>query len=381
MRIAQLNFTRVNNALGGTEKVFLTMANAMAEKGHKVGCFYYDKDQGKPLFPTHDDVYLKNCYNISTKIKIIASRLFACLFTDKKMRHKIRQWPNDHSFIKNIMKFNPDVILLYWPNPIIHSLHKLHIPIILMFHMAPSQYKTDKTVVMYNEELAKCDSIQVLMPEFREEVFSFIENEHIVHIPNIVPQYTKQAPLTSPTIIYVGRISEQKRPELIVESFALLKDNYPDWKVELWGESHTEPLVTQRVKELIQKYRLEDSILFCGTTNDVPAQLEKASIILMPSAHEGFCLALTEAMSMGLPAIACKDCPAINSLVHHEKNGFLCSPTPEDIAAHLAKLMDSEELRKKLGKQAKEDMKPFSPESVYEKWENLMMDVIARRKR
>jgi len=237
-----------------------------------------------------------------------------------------------------------------------------------------------ETFLTLPEGLEQCNCIQVLMPKHIEELRRFIPNKNIVCIPNIVPQYKEQSDVTSHTIIFVGRIAEQKRPWLIIEAFALLKEEYSDWKIELWGEENVEPHISERVRLLIQKYDLKDRILFCGTTLEVQDKLRRASIMLMPSSQEGFCLALTEGMSMGLPAVACKDCSTLNTLVRHGENGFLCEPTPEDIALQLSKLMDSYELRKKLGNQAKEDMKQYRPDIVYDKWESLMHEVIAHKK-
>lgn len=84
-----------------------------------------------------------------------------------------------------------------------------------MIHMAPTYFEKDNNFIASRDGLEKCDCIQVLMPEYRQELYQFIKNENIVYIPNIVPQYTVQLELTSPVIIFLGRIVEQKRPWLI----------------------------------------------------------------------------------------------------------------------------------------------------------------------
>lgn len=292
----------------------------------------------------------------------------------------MRDLPRRRAIIKNILKFHPDVILVYWPNIIIEDLNKLGIPIIQMLHMAPSFFLKDKKVSLFKESLKNCDSIQVLLPNYITMLRESVRNEHIVSIPNIVPQYKEQADVSSHTIIFIGRIANQKRPWLIPQAFALIKDKYPDWKIELWGESNVETETTNLVKQIIKENALEDTVRLCGTTLNVKEQLQRASIILMPSQIEGFSLAMTEGMSMGLPVVACKDCASVDSIVHHNVNGMLCEPTPEDIALHLSVLMDSREMRQKLGAQAKEDMKHYSADAVCKQWEDLMKTVIERKK-
>ena len=115
----------------------------------------------------------------------------------------------------------------------------------------------------------------------------------------------------------------------------------------------------------------------CGATRDVPTKLNAASIFCFPSESEGMPLAMTEAMSMGLPVVGCKACPSVNTIVRHGENGFLCDDTPEDIAAHLRILMSDVELRQKMGQQAREDMKQYSPEIIWKRWDDLLKKVHA----
>lgn len=107
-------------------------------------------------------------------------------------------------------------------------------------------------------------------------------------------------------------------------------------------------------------------------TANVPSKLKEASIFAFPSLFEGFGLALAEAFAMGLPAVGCKDCSAVNTLIRDGENGFLTESTPEAFAKGLAKLMESEELRRKLGEEGKKDMKAYSADRVWGTWEKLI---------
>lgn len=83
---------------------------------------------------------------------------------------------------------------------------------------------------------------------------------------------------------------------------------------------------------------------------------------------------------MGLPSIGWSGCPAVNSLIHDQKNGLLCDDTPEAFAETLIKLMDDESLRIKLGNTAKEDMKTYAPEKIWDQWESLLLSIIDDKK-
>ena len=214
--------------------------------------------------------------------------------------------------------------------------------------------------------------MQVLRPEFVDVLLDILPSATVEVIPNCVPQFPISANRSSNTIINVGRISSGKRQTLLIEAFALVKDKFPTWKLELWGETHCDTKYTVTVKSVIKKNGLEDCVRLCGATDNVPLQLKNASIFAFPSEFEGWGLALTEALSMGLPAIGCKECPAVNTLIRDGENGLLCDDTPESLAEALSKLMSDESLRIRFGNVAQKDMKAYAPERVWDQWENLL---------
>lgn len=138
------------------------------------------------------------------------------------------------------------------------------------------------------------------------------------------------------------------------------------------------PVLSRKIEELISKEGLNDRFLLKGVTDDVSSKLREASIFAFPSVFEGFGIALAEGLAMGLPAVGRKSCSAVNTLIRDGKNGFLTDSTPEAFSEGLAKLMANEELRRQFGMQGKEDMKNYSADSVWGKWENLLMDLTCK---
>ena len=121
------------------------------------------------------------------------------------------------------------------------------------------------------------------------------------------------------------------------------------------------------------KHGLEQRVLLCGTTDRILEVLASASVFAFPSKHEGWGLALTEAMSLGLPSVGCRDCSAVNSLVQNNDNGLVCTPTPEALAESLSLLMKTPSLRAKLGAKARHDMRIYAPELVWKQWEETLL--------
>ena len=80
-------------------------------------------------------------------------------------------------------------------------------------------------------------------------------------------------------------------------------------------------------------------------------------------------------MSMGLPVIGFKSCPAVNELIVDGVNGILCDDGTENFAKALETLINDEELRGVYGMRGREDMRVFSAENIYAEWEMTLQKV------
>ena len=386
LNITLVNTWRVVNAKGGAEKVFCDMANAFAQRGHNVTAIYLDKNQGLPGYPIDERVHFVNSYN--TKLPLSLAKplinLRSISLSKKKRIYKRNILSARAIWIKlktAILEASPDVIVSFQveTTQAIKQAVGDSIPLATMLHGYPTTYFSPLIPEAIKSATAASDVVQVLRPEFVDVALSILPSATVDVIPNYVPQFTISADLGSHTIINVGRFDPVKRQDLLVKAFALVKDQFPSWKLELWGETHINPSFTDTVKTLIKKNGLEDCVRLCGTTDNIPLQLKNASIFAFPSEFEGWGLALTEGMSMGLPAIGCKECPAVNTLIRDGKNGLLCDDTPESLAEALSKLMCDESLRIRFGNVAKEDMKEYAPERVWDQWENLLRSLTASK--
>lgn len=385
MKIALLNFGRVNNAFGGAEKVFFDMANNLNNFGHTVTAIVHDSHSGMPVFPIDEQVHYYNCrLSFVDNIKSHLLRAILPVFYSKNQKLKVRV---DNKFrprslnVQNILdKENPDIIITFHPNEtyFIKEYIKTEAKVVSMFHIDPRRFD-NREYRLYYSHLNESNLIQVLMPEYVAPLRKMLNRyDNIIVIPNLVPQYNLQSTLTNPVIIDVARLcSHQKRQHLIIEAFHLLKKDFSHWRVELWGDKTEKPKYTAKLASLIRKYDLENHVQICGSSKEVLDKLENASIFCFPSAYEGMPLAMMEAMSLGLPVVGCKTCPSVNSIVRHGENGFLCKDTPEDIAAHLRILMNDIALRQKMGRQAREDMKQYSPEIIWKRWDEVLRKVHA----
>ena len=379
LNIVLVNTDRVFNAKGGVEKIFCQMANALSRRGHTVTAVCFEKSEGKPGFPIDDRVKFVNAWPYAVPITLSSfCRRLRCLALNARTRKVKRSKLCFESFgvkIKTaIGSYRPDIIICFQLESAgaVKKAFGGEVPSITMFHFNP---KVIPLLKLMPDEVSGFGRIQVLMPEYVDVVKNMAPGANVFCIPNPVPQFSNTANRYEKTIIHVGRVVRGKRQHLIVKAFSLLKEAFPDWKVELWGEFDIDAKYTEEIRDIIRENGIGDRVALCGITDNIPEKLSQASIFAFPSDNEGFPLALTEAMAMGLPVIGCKEAFSVSRLIRNGENGFLVDSSPEDLADALSKLMASEELRIRLGDSAMEDMKEYAPEKIWDQWEDLLVSL------
>lgn len=380
MKIMLLNTWRVINAKGGTEKVFAEMGNELTHRGHSVLAVCNDYQSGKPGFYIDPKVQFLNLASESDPWFFcgLAKNLSSfSLKQETRIQKRIKFQARKLCFKlkKHLLLFNPNVIISFQPLST-YALKQLvgnKVPIITMLHNKPIVYLPPSLPKFVKDAVADSTFVQVLRPEFVKDVKAILPSaNNIVVIPNCVRSQDKKAALVSKKIINVGRITDDKRQLLLIQSFNLIKDAFPEWTLEIWGEVDYDPDYTKKIKNYISSNNLVNRCHLRGTTDDVISKLMDASIFAFPSRYEGWGLALTEAMSLGLPSIGCIECPAVNTLIKSGQNGILCDATAQSLADSMSLLIKNIELRHRLGSKASEDMLKYRPEIVWNAWDKLI---------
>lgn len=382
MKIMLFYYGILIESKGGLEKVFCSMANELVERGYEVAAVGFDnRKDGMPGFPLSHKV---NFVNIGANVKnklTLWQRLRRSLIFDRDKRYSFGNSCLDKIIINKFNRIveaeNPDIIISYDAKTtrIIKKSQSVKVPVISMVHSSPGAWfaKADKETKAY---FAMSDCIQVLMPDFKQELSRYVENNNVVVIGNVVPQVECVCNYESKLIINIARFGKEKQLDLLIKAFAKCSDKYRDWQVQFYGGAVPNGNF-EYCQELVKKLHLGNHVHFCGTTDNVFEKLEQASIFAFPSAFEGFSLALTEAMSVGLPCIGYKSCSAVNKHIINGENGILCDDGVDALAAALMELMDDEEKRRQYGQQAKCIMKKYAPNIIWDEWEALINKTVA----
>ena len=385
MNILLANLTKMVGDSGGMAKVTCAFAHEMKVRGHRVSLVYSDVQTGDFYYPLDKDIpaYDIRHYkgkSISYPWYLKVKREFYRTFDKQKARTVNDEFAAsfllDH--LKDVLQtVQPDVIVSFQPAASKMLLCDLQtkIPVITMSHGDPEDYfhTYPKEEIPALEKSAVC---QVLLPSFEKHLKDHLPNVKTVVIGNAIPQYDVQADLSAQKdtykILFVGRLSKNhKRPHLLIEAFAGLADEFPNWNVELWGAEDGKAYYKE-LQLLIKKHHLENRVFLKGPTNDVPSVLQQGDIFAFPSAYEGFGLALGEAMSMGLPAVGYKSCSAVNELIKDGENGYLCDDGVEPLKIALQKIMKNQQVRMQMGKFAKVSMEKNSSRAIWNEWSRLL---------
>jgi glycosyltransferase involved in cell wall biosynthesis len=223
---------------------------------------------------------------------------------------------------------------------------------------------------------AKADRIHLLLPHFLRSLPPALR-ERAVLIPNgveIDPALHPVSDVTSKRIVCVARFAPQKRLDLLVEAFAIVAEARPDWELLILGDGQLKPQITQQVESL----GLSPRVSMPGTADNVDEMLAGSSIFVLPSAFEGFSIVLLEAQRAGLPCVAFKACNGPNRLIHSGVDGLLVEPfEAPPLAEALLTLIDDEEMRRRIGRAARDSVTRYALEKVMARWVGVIDEMVA----
>jgi glycosyltransferase involved in cell wall biosynthesis len=192
----------------------------------------------------------------------------------------------------------------------------------------------------------------------------------ITSIPNAISwPIGEPSPLTGKLIVAAGRLAEQKAYHRMIDAYAPVARERPDWQLHIYGTGEDRRELRQRIR----RHRIGPQVKLPGFTQEMPEVMRRASGYAMSSIYEGFPMVLLEAMTSGLPMIA-YDCPrGPAEIIDNGLNGWL---VPDgDQAAYtqaLYELIDDPERRAAMGAQAWRDAHAYEMPTIAGRWRELL---------
>lgn len=227
---------------------------------------------------------------------------------------------------------------------------------------------TDAIVAVSSQELAHLEQVGV-KPAIARVIPNGIE-------PSPLPsreRARKELGLPADALVlgFVGRLTAQKAPEVLIESFASVAASRPRVHLAMVGEGELQYDLQRRTEEL----GLRGRIHWLGPRPGL-FSMPAFDVFVLPSRYEGLPYVLLEALSAHLPIVTTSTSGA-DDLVESGVNGFVISPEdPRELAAAIGRLVDDPELRGRFATEADGRAFRFPCSRMVEDTERLYLELL-----
>lgn len=294
-------------------------------------------------------------------VPVINSGYYAAGRFDQKAQHRLQEMDILHS---HHLFMTHSLVRPFTHCPIVYTNHtrydlyaKVYLPLPsrwvdkLMGQVWPRQCESVDAVIAPSESVA-----QVMRHFGVQKPIELIENGI-----DLRPFHTPSAPLSKmslglpPTAVlftYVGRLSYEKRVDILLKQFERTALLVPASHLMIIGDGPTMP----QLRRMAKRSKCANRIHFQGNVghNEIPNFLAASDIFVTASKSEVHPLTFIEALAAGLPIIA-PDAPGNYDIISDGKSGFLVKEFPDGLAQKMITLVSQPELRNKMSLQARQE--------------------------
>lgn len=353
------------------ERVLSCKANYLAAHGYEIHIITTDQMGRPPFFPLDERI---RTYDLDINYE---SNNGGSLW-HKVSTYRTRQRRHRERLTRLLMQIRPDVTVSMFGNdeaiiPTIQDGSRK----VLEYHFSKLkrlQYGrrglwrlVDLWRTRQDERHVRAYDRFVVLTDEDRQLWGDLPNIHV--IANPLPfESAETAPLIHHRVIAAGRYDYQKNFEALIDIWARVSPQHPDWHLDIYGNGPLRPELAARVERL----GLTDSLTLQLPTRDMPAEYLHSSIYAMTSHYEGLPMVLLEAQTMGLPIVsyACQCGP--RDIITDGENGYLVPLYDESAFAEaLSRLMHSESERQRMGASARLSSARYRIDSIMPQWLEL----------
>ena len=228
-----------------------------------------------------------------------------------------------------------------------------------------------------NKVVKSLKNIDYFMPTSKELADFYKEKlkntkTKVEYIRNSISYYPQNiSSLDSKNIISVGRLSPEKGYLDLIDVYIKIQEKYPDWKLRIVGDGSQREELEEKIKE----NKMEAYIELTGFKNKQELETIEldSSIYVMTSFTESFGLVLIEAESYGLPIVVFDSAQGAHEIVEEGLNGyFIKNRDKDEMVNKIIQLIESKELRKKIGNEGRKLSSKYKKEEVAQIWYNFI---------
>ncbi len=344
---------------GGAEKVLCNLASELINKGNEVYVITNDKSDISSFYP------------VDFRIKRININYTNHFFNNIILLLKTRL------YIKDI---KPDCIIAFMISSYILTLLstiKLNIPVYASEHTTYKYYENrliNKLLLFiflnkYKKVILVSSQAITTYPKFLQKNMIYINNP----VDNL--SYSKKTNLIDNEdkkniLISVGRLCDSKNYFILIDVIDNIKNKIENWELHIYGDGE----LRTEILKYIKFKNLENRIFLKGQVLNIYDVLNNAQIFVTTSQYESIGLSVLEAVNIGLPTIAFKNCTGLNTIIKNNYNGILVDGlmnSSQLFSIALLSLIQNSKLRIQFSENCKLDQN-YSISKISENWVNLL---------
>jgi len=350
---------------GGAERVLSIVASGLAARGHDVTILTFDEPGGESF------------YDLDPRISRIGLGIGP---TDGPTGPGAfaRKIP---ALRKTVRDLQPDVAVGFMHSmfvPLGLAMIGAGIPLVASEHIVPEYYNGRRFEFALFEIGCRLAARVTVLSDSVKALYPDRLQKKMVAMPNPVVEYPdcEVDPAgdskTVKTVLSVGRLEPQKDHATLIEAFAQISNDFPDWNLRIVGDGS----LRGDLEEAVSRLGIEGRVTLPGSTRRIDEEYARAQLMAVSSRFESFGMVTAEALAAGLPVVGFADCPGTNELIRHDKNGWLVGGPGRDrvqsLAEGLARLMSDDRIRVRLGSAGPDTVERYAQDNVVSEWARLL---------
>ncbi|MBQ2863815.1 MAG: glycosyltransferase [Clostridia bacterium] len=351
-------FVTSSMGFGGAERVVSVISSELSRRGHEVG-IYMTKPSKECVYPLDDKITLHSEQRLDSMMGML-----------KNLR-------------RFVLKYDPDIVVPFMTYQCIYTCFALAFtkyPVVVCERNDPNKIDgKDASRLHYilRDIAISMAKGAVFQTDGAKAYFSASIQKKSCTILNPLNFDTLSDDLDGvreDRIVNVGRLNKQKNQAMLIRAFNEIKDEFPTFTLDIYGDGQTKEQLTELCKEL----ELEGRVFLRGNVSPVGDYIKNAKIFAFTSDYEGMPNALAEAMALGLACVSTDCSPGgARMLIDNDKNGLLvpCGDVASFSEA-LRVVLSNDEYARALGENAQNIRQRLDLCNIADQWEAYFRTIV-----
>lgn len=341
---------------GGAERVMSILANEWGKNNVETMILVTETEEISK-YHLSDKVTIISCYEEKN------GAYFPQLNIIKKVRNICKEW-------------KPDVVISFYNDLCALTalaITGLHIPLIYSERNDPNKTNQGNAGRLYRKIIEYMADKIVFQTTGAQRCYPKSVQEKSTVILN--PLNTYGFPIhdflhEKHEIVSVGRLEAQKNQKLLIDAFALIAKDFPEYQLTIYGEGS----LRKELEDYIKAKGLQERCSLPGSKNNIQEHIKDASLFVLSSDYEGIPNALIEAMAIGLPCVSTDCSPGgARELIEDGVNGLItpCGDAKK-LSDAMRMMLSNKSYAKACGIEALKIRKKTDVKKISEKWLRYM---------